>query len=112
MHRVNDRLKQAALVGIEPALADELTSQLRQHYTSLRIFLFNSAADCFARFRPESLDFVFCASAGNTYQDVLDETLRASREIPVFVVSRHPETSEWLDALEAGAADYCAAPFE
>jgi DNA-binding NtrC family response regulator len=23
-----------------------------------------------------------------------------------------PETSEWLDALEAGAFDYCAAPFD
>jgi len=30
----------------------------------------------------------------------------------VVVVSRIPETSEWLDALEAGATDYCAAPFE
>jgi DNA-binding response OmpR family regulator len=32
--------------------------------------------------------------------------------LPVIVVSRLPETDEWLDALEAGAADYCAAPFE
>jgi DNA-binding NtrC family response regulator len=33
-------------------------------------------------------------------------------ELPVIVVSRMPEVSEWLDAIEAGAADYCAAPFE
>ncbi len=32
--------------------------------------------------------------------------------LPVVVVSRLPEVSEWLDALDAGAADYCAAPFE
>jgi DNA-binding response OmpR family regulator len=32
--------------------------------------------------------------------------------LPVIVVSRLPETDEWLDALEAGAADYCAPPFE
>lgn len=32
--------------------------------------------------------------------------------LPVIVVSRLPETGEWLDALEAGAADYCAPPFE
>jgi hypothetical protein len=28
------------------------------------------------------------------------------------VVSRLPEVSAWLDALEQGAADYCGAPFE
>jgi DNA-binding NtrC family response regulator len=28
------------------------------------------------------------------------------------VVSRHPEISDWLDSIEAGATDYCAAPFE
>jgi len=33
-------------------------------------------------------------------------------ELPVVVVSRLPEVSGWLDALEAGAADYCGAPFE
>jgi FixJ family two-component response regulator len=32
--------------------------------------------------------------------------------LPVVIVSRLPEVSEWLDALDAGAADYCAAPFE
>jgi len=28
------------------------------------------------------------------------------------VVTRVPETREWLDALEAGATDYCSSPFE
>ena len=31
---------------------------------------------------------------------------------PIVVVSRSAETSAWLDALEAGAADYCVPPFE
>jgi hypothetical protein len=30
----------------------------------------------------------------------------------VVVETRNPEVREWLDALESGAADYCAAPFE
>lgn len=30
----------------------------------------------------------------------------------MVVVSRLPEVEGWLNALEAGAADYCAAPFE
>jgi DNA-binding NtrC family response regulator len=41
---------------------------------------------------------------------LLDAT-RDSR-IPVIVVTRNPETREWLDAMEAGAFDYCSAPFE
>ena len=31
---------------------------------------------------------------------------------PIVVVSRSADVSTWLDALEAGAADYCAPPFE
>jgi hypothetical protein len=31
---------------------------------------------------------------------------------PTIVVSRWPEVAEWLEAIEAGAADYCAPPFE
>ncbi len=32
--------------------------------------------------------------------------------LPIVVVSRVPDMTGWLDALEAGASDYCAAPFE
>ena len=32
--------------------------------------------------------------------------------LPLVVVTRLPENSRWLDALEAGAKDYCGAPFE
>ncbi|MGD0497642.1 MAG: hypothetical protein ABSC23_04310 [Bryobacteraceae bacterium] len=44
------------------------------------------------------------------------KTLSAVRKkeprLPVVVATRLPETKQWLDALEAGAADYCGAPFE
>jgi DNA-binding response OmpR family regulator len=33
-------------------------------------------------------------------------------EFPVVVVSALPEIDKWLDALDAGADDYCAAPFD
>jgi len=32
--------------------------------------------------------------------------------LPVVVVSRDAETANWVLALEAGAQDYCAPPFE
>ncbi|HUQ91403.1 MAG TPA: hypothetical protein VM120_06965 [Bryobacteraceae bacterium] len=31
---------------------------------------------------------------------------------PVVVVTRHKQTDEYIDAMEAGAADYCVAPFQ
>ena len=37
---------------------------------------------------------------------------RSHPGVPVIVVSRLPEVSAWLWALEQGAADYCGAPFE
>jgi len=32
--------------------------------------------------------------------------------LPVIVVTRLPDVNLWLDALDGGASDYCAAPFE
>lgn len=51
-------------------------------------------------------DLVFCGFTSD-----LTNLLQAVT-VPVVVVSRHPETSEYLDAMDAGAADYCSAPFE
>jgi DNA-binding response OmpR family regulator len=40
-------------------------------------------------------------------------SLRASDpHLPLVVVTRLPDNMRWLDALEAGARDYCGAPFE
>ena len=47
---------------------------------------------------------------GGDWHAVRDMLRNASA--PVVVVSRYPEVSDWLDAIEAGAADYCAPPFE
>lgn len=56
-------------------------------------------------------DLVFCPA---TY-GVLEKVLAAASGMPqrrVIAVSRLPEVSEWLDALELGAIDYFAPPFE
>ena len=43
-------------------------------------------------------------------------TIASLREVrpnlSVVVVTRFPGARHWLDALDAGATDYCAAPFE
>ena len=53
-------------------------------------------------------DLVFCPVSPGS----LAQARKLYPGTPVVVVSRLPEVQGWLDALEAGAADYCAAPFE
>lgn len=90
----------ALLYGLEPPLAAALTEALKDC---------NCAALCAD---PEAdwqrSDIVFCSPRA----DVLRQVLSLYRDVPVVVVSRLPEMEDWLNALEAGAADYLAAPFE
>lgn len=55
---------------------------------------------------------MFCPAEPEQYASLL-EAMKAERPgVPVVVVSRLPEVSAWLHALELGAVDYCAPPFE
>ena len=58
------------------------------------------------------IDLVFCPAAPSALAKVLTATAAQQPRPRVIATSRLPETAEWLDAMEAGAADYCAAPFE
>src|ERR1700682_4259630 len=71
-----------------------------------------SPAECLALAKRLNADVVFCNSEPREYRTLLAEMKRNGLCLPVVVVSRIPEVSEWLDALDAGAVDYCAAPFE
>ena len=95
-------------------LDESLSAQL-QHAAGKAGHSFYSAkstAECVAmaeRLRP---GVIFCSAEASRYLNVIDAFRRKGLGVPVVVVSRLPEISQWLDALEAGAADYCAAPFE
>ncbi len=54
-------------------------------------------------------DAVFCDGDDERYRSVL---AGIQLRLPVIVVTQKPTEGKWLDALEAGAADYCGAPFE
>lgn len=56
-------------------------------------------------------DLVFCPASRQILQSVLAAAGRMTRP-RVIAVSRLPEIPEWLDALELGATDYFAPPFE
>jgi two-component system OmpR family response regulator len=57
-------------------------------------------------------DIVFAGGEPSQYIPLLRQVREARPGLPFVVVTRLPETNEWLDALEAGATDYCSAPFE
>ena len=57
-------------------------------------------------------DIVFAGGEPVHYLSLLREVRESRPGLPFVVVTRAPETREWLDALEAGATDYFSAPFE
>jgi DNA-binding NtrC family response regulator len=57
-------------------------------------------------------DIVFVGGEREQYLSLLRRLRALDPTLPVVVVARLPETSEWLDALEAGATDYCVPPFD
>lgn len=87
------------LFGLEGSLSYELKSAL----LALQAPLSTTSAEGDTR-----ADLVFCPVDAT----VLAKAREQFPGAPVVVVSRLPEVDAWLNALEAGAADYCAAPFE
>jgi len=96
-----------ALIGIEPSTARHLVSALDGSFHQI-IQKSDSCppadvADC---------DIVFANGEGRKYMPLLRGVRQMKPSLPFVVVTRIPDTSDWLDALEAGATDYCSAPFE
>jgi DNA-binding NtrC family response regulator len=100
------------LYGLGDKIAHSLSEALQTGSRSFRSDSQASATDCLNVLRSNAVDVVFA----NSKQSVALPLLRAMKQfnvnVPVVVVSEEPEFDEWLDAMEAGASDYCAAPFE
>ena len=57
-------------------------------------------------------DAAFCGGGAERYLTVFSAIRANWPGLPVIVVTQDPTEKKWLDAIEAGAADYCSAPFE
>jgi len=95
--------RKAVLFCLEPSLASSLESELSKCGCQIE-----SADGPGTTEEPPKADIVFCPSS----RPMLRQAMSLFPETPVVVVSRLPEVDGWLDALEEGAADYCAPPFE
>ncbi len=100
------------VVGLAEKSAAELSFTLKQLGHTVMSEPFLSVALCLDAIDRYAADLVFCAADPAAYEEVLSSLRRSGREVPVVVVSNLPEVEKWLDALDAGAFDYCAPPFE
>jgi DNA-binding NtrC family response regulator len=96
------------LYGLDDSLASELTTALASLCEGVSREEFSTALQCRSLVPEAEVGLIFC---GTKPQLVRELRLRY-KSAPIIVVSRLAEAAEWLDALEAGASDYCAAPFE
>jgi DNA-binding NtrC family response regulator len=110
MLRERDSTQNFILHGLDATLATQLCDAVAQPGRTFHTTV--STLECISVAEKHRADVVFCNSDRSEYQRLLDAIGQKSLQVPVVVVSRIPETSEWLDAIEAGATDYCAAPFE
>jgi DNA-binding NtrC family response regulator len=60
----------------------------------------------------EEAEVAFVSGDSPEFHHNLTSLRKFAPDLPLVVVTRLPENSRWLDALEAGAKDYCGAPFE
>ena len=88
------------LLGLDEVLAGDLTRVLRQLGHSV-----SKASGSDSTLETDA-DLIFTGSGE------LPGALAFVPHRPVIVASRLPDMNSWISALEAGAADYCGAPFE
>lgn len=95
------------LLGLPEDLSNQLARILldESHQVSRRLYVSDLR-------RAPSPSVVFISGDNPEYGETLSLLRENHPDLPVIVVTRQPETRHWLEALDAGAADYCGAPFE
>jgi DNA-binding NtrC family response regulator len=100
-------MAQVVFVGLE-----EATSRLiGRALTAQRHQILHKRLDAVTRDLIDA-DIVFAGGDSADYLPLLRRVREARPGLPFVVVSGSAEIVKWLDALEAGATDYCTAPFE
>jgi len=98
----------ALLFGLNEDLAGELLRPLRNFCSEVQAVAPGRPAENLKTVADSSADVIFC----DADMELVSALKSIRPDSSIVVVSRHPEVSGWLDSIEAGASDYCAAPFE
>src|SRR3984885_13623083 len=95
------------LIGLEQAIATQISRALAVEWHRIEQKPQNIGVHDLME-----VDIVFAGGEPSQYLSLLRRVREERPALPFVVVTRIPETTEWLDALEAGATDYCSSPFE
>ena len=100
-------MSRIALLGLPEDLGNELARVLldESHQVSRKLYVSDLR-------RLPNCSAVFISGDEPDYRYTLSLLRESYPDLPAVVVTRYPEARFWLDALEAGAADYCGAPFD
>ncbi len=95
------------LLGLDPSIANQIAGEILNegHHVECRPAGANLSETAYA-------DVLFVSGQHRDALLFVREVRSVRPKQPVIVVARLPETALWIDALEAGATDYCAGPFE
>ena len=96
-----------ALLGLPDDLGHQLTRVLLEesHQVSRKLYVYDLR-------RGPNPSAIFISGDSPEYRETLSSLRETHPQLPVIVVTRQANAKHWLDALDAGAADYCGAPFE
>jgi DNA-binding response OmpR family regulator len=95
------------LIGLEEATAAQISCALATQHHRIEQKSWNVGI-----LDLTDVDIIFAGGEPSDYLSLLQRVREVWPVRPFVVVSRIPETMAWLDALEAGADDYCSLPIE
>jgi len=100
-------MPRVTLLGLPEDLGNQLTRVLldESYRVSRKLYINDLSRG------PDSCA-VFISGDSLEYRNTLSLLREAHPGLPVIVVTRKPDAKHWLDVLDAGATDYCGAPFE
>jgi DNA-binding NtrC family response regulator len=100
------RMAKVILAGLEESVANILRHALAIEKHQIEHRHCDAPVDDFL-----DADIVFAGGDAKQYLPLLRRVRQSGPALPFIVVTGFPKTSEWLDALDAGATDYYSAPF-
>jgi DNA-binding response OmpR family regulator len=107
MHGEETRSLRIFLIDLDPAVAARIGEVLARDG-----HLVEHRSENIEASELMTADIIFACGEGSRYLPILRRVRNLRRSVPFFVAARIPSTMDWLNALEAGATDYCASLFE
>jgi len=112
MFQNNEVHRKVVLLGLPPSIAESLGQILSNWGVMLYIPPETPAAHTLNLIKAATPDLIFVWTGDNLGTSLLKIVRSSFLSIPAIAVNRRVKSSEVLDALDSGAADYCSPPFD